>query len=84
MMSATPRRHGSFQNEARAWCEHLTADYITSKGDHMLGVDGYKHVFVIRDVWPGMCHAFPTQTRYFEETVEVFKHSWVRVRTMCS
>eukprot|EP00974_Lingulodinium_polyedra_P022213 2145871-Lingulodinium_polyedra.AAC.1 len=39
----------------------------------MLGVDGYKHVFVIRDMWSGMCHAFPTKTRYTEETVEAFK-----------
>eukprot|EP00974_Lingulodinium_polyedra_P126593 11198879-Lingulodinium_polyedra.AAC.1 len=71
-MSATPRRHGSFQNEAKAWCEHFTADYITSKSDHMLGVDGYKHIFMIRDMWSGMCHAFPTKIRYTEETVEAF------------
>eukprot|EP00974_Lingulodinium_polyedra_P001581 147767-Lingulodinium_polyedra.AAC.1 len=39
----------------------------------MLGVDGYKHVFLIRDMWSGMCHAFSTRTRFTEDTVEAFK-----------
>eukprot|EP00974_Lingulodinium_polyedra_P007138 676603-Lingulodinium_polyedra.AAC.1 len=39
----------------------------------MLGVDGCKHVFVIRDMWSGMCQASPTKTRYTEEIVEAFK-----------
>eukprot|EP00974_Lingulodinium_polyedra_P116146 11158051-Lingulodinium_polyedra.AAC.1 len=72
-MAATPRRRGNFQSDAKAWCEHLSADFITSKEDHMLGVGGYKHVFLIKDLWSGMCHAFPTKRRTTEDTIEVFK-----------
>eukprot|EP00974_Lingulodinium_polyedra_P039299 3767280-Lingulodinium_polyedra.AAC.1 len=68
-----PRHRGSFQIEATRWGEHLTADYIASKSELMLGVDGSKHAFVIRDIFSGLCHAFPTRTRTTEDTVEHFK-----------
>eukprot|EP00974_Lingulodinium_polyedra_P110806 10716760-Lingulodinium_polyedra.AAC.1 len=40
----------------------------------MVGVSGYRSVFVIRDIFSGLYHAFPTKSRTAEGTiVECFK-----------
>ena len=71
----TCARHykGAFVNEAERWGSHLTADFITSKNDALLGIKGKKHLFVIGDLYSGLWHAFPTETRTTAETVECFK-----------
>merc|ERR1711884_432145 len=64
---------GSFTNESVWWGSHLTADWIASKEDSMLGVGKMKHLFVIGDLWSGLWHAFPTRDRTTESASLCFK-----------
>eukprot|EP00974_Lingulodinium_polyedra_P130978 11215911-Lingulodinium_polyedra.AAC.1 len=65
-----PRRKGSFRIEAERWGGHLTADYVASKGDVLVGLKRFKNVFVVRDIFSGLYHAFPTKSRTAEDTIE--------------
>ena len=66
-------RKGSVQVDATHWGSHLVADYIVSKQDFMIGVGGYKHIFVIRDLFSRFLAAFATKTQSTEELVVHFK-----------
>eukprot|EP00974_Lingulodinium_polyedra_P096807 9381869-Lingulodinium_polyedra.AAC.1 len=70
-----PRRKGSFRIEAERWGERLTADYVASKGGVMAGLKRFKNIFVVRDIFSGLYHAFQTKSRTAEDTVECFKTS---------
>eukprot|EP00974_Lingulodinium_polyedra_P024533 2374649-Lingulodinium_polyedra.AAC.1 len=39
----------------------------------MAGLKRFKNVFVIRDIFSGLYHAFPTKSRTAEDTIECFK-----------
>ena len=73
-MRKKPRFKGSFQNTATFWGQHLTADHITSVKDSMLGVTGDKNAFVIKDLYSGLKHLYPTKTKDAEETEASIRH----------
>ena len=64
---------GSLVNEATRWGSHLTADFITTSGDGLKGVKGYRHIFVVGDLWSGLWHAYPTKSRAAEEVATCLK-----------
>ena len=59
---------GSFVSTATAWGEHLTADHITSLNDNMLGVTGDRDAFVVKDVFTGLKHLYPTKSKHAVDT----------------
>ena len=72
-MTEVPRRKGSFVNEATAWGSHITADFIVAESDRMRGVDGSRDIFVIRDHFTGLKHAYPCPDRQVENVVTCIK-----------
>ena len=68
------RYKGSFANTATSWGQHLTADHITSVKDNMLGVTGDRNAFVIRDLYSGLKHLYPTLTKSADDTVMCIRH----------
>ena len=73
-MRRKPKYKGSFKNEAMWWGQHLTADHITSKKDNMLGVTGDRNALVIKDLYSGLKHLYPTKTKNTEDTTESIRH----------
>ena len=64
---------GSFENESTRWGSHLAADFITTTGGGLKGLKGYRHIFVIGDLWSGLWHAYPTKTRQTEDVAACFQ-----------
>eukprot|EP00969_Alexandrium_andersonii_P185557 8199655-Alexandrium_andersonii.AAC.1 len=68
-----PRHSGSFHVDAERFGSHLTCDFIASKLDHMAGIHGARDVFVVKDIYSGLCHAFATKSRHENEVIECMK-----------
>ena len=60
--------HGSFKGLSEAWGDHLTADHVTSLKDSMLGVTGDRDAFMVKDIYSGLKHLYPTKTKNAEDT----------------
>ena len=60
--------HGSFKGLADAWGDHLTADHITSQKDAMLGITGDRDAFMVKDLYSGLKHLYPTKSKNAEDT----------------
>eukprot|EP00969_Alexandrium_andersonii_P254613 11254056-Alexandrium_andersonii.AAC.1 len=66
-MMQPPRHSGSFHIDADRCGSHLTWDVIASKLDYMAGMHGARDVFVVKDIYSGLCHAFATKSRHEHE-----------------
>ena len=72
-LTQPPRFKGSFHNPAERWGSHLTADFIVARSDFMMGMDGSRDLFVVKDLWSGLKHAFPIPTNDADNVIECMK-----------
>ena len=65
---------GSFKNSASFWGQHLTADHITSQKENMLGVTGDRDALVVKDLYSGLKHLYPTADKSAKTTEASLRH----------
>ncbi|MFM7980775.1 MAG: hypothetical protein ACKPKO_15790 [Candidatus Fonsibacter sp.] len=65
---------GSYRNTATRWGELVTGDHITCIHDNMLGVEGGKDVFVMKDAYSGLQAAYPMPDKSADSTKMAIQH----------
>eukprot|EP00969_Alexandrium_andersonii_P024470 1068106-Alexandrium_andersonii.AAC.1 len=68
-----PRCKGSSVSEAIRFGARLTCDFLAAESGFMAGVHGVRDVFVARDIWSGLSHAFAIPDRGAKHVVEAAK-----------
>jgi hypothetical protein len=66
-------KRGAFKRNLDRWGEIITFDYLYSGSQRAAGLHGEKECLVIKDLWSGMIHAYPTDTRLSLRVVECLK-----------
>ena len=68
------RTGGSRQVKAEKFGDHLTADFLITRGEEEHGMDGEKSSLVIKDVATGFIAVYPSARRTIEEIVRSLQH----------
>ena len=69
------RHHkGSFHNDAEYFGHRLTGDHLTSQAENMLGIGLAKDALVIKDLYTGLIHLYPTVDKSTDTTVASIQH----------
>ena len=68
-------RRGAFKHTLEKWGEIITFDYLYSGSQRTVGLQAEKECLVIEDMFTGILHAFPMDSRSTGRVVESVKFS---------
>ena len=66
-------RRGAFKHNLEKWGEIITFDYLYSGAHRTIGMNAEKECLVIKDMYTGIVHGYPMETRQAIKVIESVK-----------